>query len=56
MLMMLLVMLLSLNGSNVANAQTTDSLHIDLNSALEIALSENPTVKWLIWKLKEGVC
>lgn len=53
MLMMLLVMLLSLNGLNVANAQQTDSLHIDLNSALEIALSENPTVKVADMEIKK---
>src|SRR5690554_2595465 len=41
--LMLLGMLLL--GFTRTSAQQTDSLHIDLNSALEIALSENPTVK-----------
>ncbi|MBK5195245.1 MAG: TolC family protein, partial [Proteiniphilum sp.] len=38
-------MLLGFTGISTASAQQTDSLHLDLNSALEIALSENPTVK-----------
>lgn len=38
-------MLLSFNRLSIANVQQTDSLQIDLNSALDIALSENPTVK-----------
>ena len=41
----LFVMLLSFNRLSIANVQQTDSLQIDLNSALDIALSENPTVK-----------
>src|SRR5690554_3206004 len=41
--LMLLGMLLL--GFTRTSAQQTNSLHIDLNSALEIALSENPTVK-----------
>ena len=45
MFMMLFVMLLSLKGLAFANALQTDSLYIDLKSALDIALSENPTVK-----------
>ena len=45
MFLILLVMLCSLKGIAVANAQQTDSLQIDLNSALDIALSENPTVR-----------
>lgn len=38
-------MLSGLAGLSTATAQQTDSLRIDLNRALEIALSENPTVK-----------
>lgn len=45
MFMMLFVMLLSLKGLAFTNALQTDSLYIDLKSALDIALSENPTVK-----------
>ncbi len=45
MFMMFLVMLFSFKGLTIVNAQQTDSLQIDLNSALDIALSENPTIK-----------
>src|SRR5690554_7861713 len=45
MFTVLFVMLLSFKGLTIAKAQQTDSLYIDLNSALDIALSENPTVK-----------
>lgn len=45
MFTMLIVMLISLKGLSVTYAQQTDSLQIDLKSALDIALSENPTVK-----------
>ncbi|WP_298650503.1 TolC family protein [uncultured Proteiniphilum sp.] len=41
----LLLLLLGLTGLSTVTAQQTDSLRIDLNRALEIALSENPTVK-----------
>ena len=44
-LILLVVLLLGFAGLSPASAQQADSLHIDLNSALEIALSENPTVK-----------
>ncbi|MDR0422266.1 MAG: TolC family protein [Proteiniphilum sp.] len=39
------LLLPALSGWSTAGAQQTDSLRIDLNRALEIALSENPTVK-----------
>jgi len=42
---MLMVVLLVATGMTTATAQQADSLLIDLNTALEIALSENPTVK-----------
>lgn len=45
MFMMFLVMLFSFKCLTIVNAQQTDSLQIDLNSALDIALSENPTIK-----------
>ncbi|SFK44458.1 TolC family protein [Proteiniphilum acetatigenes] len=44
-IILLLLMLSGLAGLSTATAQQTDSLRIDLNRALEIALSENPTVK-----------
>ena len=44
-LMLLVMLLLGFTGISGLSAQQTDSLHIDLNNALEIALSENPTVK-----------
>lgn len=40
-----LIMMCAWLGLSAVNAQTADSLLIDLNTALEIALSENPTVK-----------
>ncbi len=40
-----LVLLFGLSTITTVNAQQSDSLKIDLNTALEIALSENPTVK-----------
>src|SRR5690554_1219106 len=40
-----LVLLIGLSTITTVNAQQADSLKIDLNTALEIALSENPTVK-----------
>jgi len=40
-----MVVLLVATGMTTATAQQADSLLIDLNTALEIALSENPTVK-----------
>ncbi|MEA4917565.1 TolC family protein [Proteiniphilum sp.] len=42
---LLCVLLPGLAGIPTVKAQQTDSLQIDLNRALEIALSENPTVK-----------
>src|SRR5690554_1931429 len=39
------VLLLGFSGITTAAAQQADSLRVDLNTALEIALSENPTVK-----------
>ncbi len=39
------VLIIGLTGILTASAQEPDSLLIDLNRALEIALSENPTVK-----------
>ncbi len=44
-IILLLLILPGLAGLSTATAQQTDSLRIDLNRALEIALSENPTVK-----------
>lgn len=44
-IILLCVMLSGLVGLSNVSAQQTDSLRIDLNRALEIALSENPTVK-----------
>lgn len=44
-IILLLLLLPGLTGLSTAVAQQTDSLRIDLNRALEIALSENPTVK-----------
>lgn len=44
-IILLLLLLPALTGLSTAVAQQTDSLRIDLNRALEIALSENPTVK-----------
>jgi outer membrane protein TolC len=44
-IMLLVMLLFGFTSLNRSYAQQTDSLHIDLNSALEIALSENPTVK-----------
>ncbi|MDD2512551.1 MAG: TolC family protein, partial [Proteiniphilum sp.] len=38
-------LLLGVAGISGISAQTADSLYIDLNTALEIALSENPKVK-----------
>ncbi|WP_255417281.1 TolC family protein [Proteiniphilum sp. X52] len=42
---LLLLMVPGLAGLSRATARQTDSLRIDLNRALEIALSENPTIK-----------
>ena len=39
------MLLFGLTGMSSLHAQQADSLKIDLNTALEIALSENPTVK-----------
>jgi Outer membrane protein len=39
------MLLLGFTGISTAAAQRTDSLLIDLNTALDIALNENPTVK-----------
>lgn len=44
-IILLCVLLSGLVGLSTAKAQQTDSLKIDLNRALEIALSENPTIK-----------
>ena len=42
---LLVTVVCGLFGLSTATAQQKDSLEIDLNTALEIALSENPTVK-----------
>lgn len=44
-IILLLLLLPAICGLSTAVAQQTDSLQIDLHRALEIALSENPTVK-----------
>lgn len=44
-MILLALLMLGITGMATAEAQQADSLQIDLNSALEIALSENPTVK-----------
>ena len=44
-MLLLLLLVPGLAGLSKAAAQHPDSLRIDLNRALEIALSENPTVK-----------
>ena len=45
LLSLLFTMVLSFTGLSTVEAQQTDSLEIDLTTALNIALSENPTVK-----------
>ena len=45
LLSLLLTVVLGFTGLATAEAQQTDSLEIDLTTALNIALSENPTVK-----------
>lgn len=44
-IILLCVLLPGFFGISTAMAQQTDSLRLDLNRALEIALSENPTIK-----------
>ncbi len=41
----IMMLVCGLLGLSNANAQQRDSLSIDLNTALEIALSENPNIK-----------
>ena len=45
LLSLLLTVVLGFTGLTTVEAQQTDSLEIDLTTALNIALSENPTVK-----------
>ena len=42
---LLIVLFVSLAGSVETKAQRTDTLHLDLNTALKIALSESPTIR-----------
>ncbi len=44
-IILFVMLLLGFTGISTAAAQRTDSLLIDLNTALDIALNENPTVK-----------
>src|SRR5690554_2351270 len=39
------MLMLAIAGGTTVSAQNVDSIKLDLNTALEIALSENPTVK-----------
>ena len=45
LLSLLFIVVLGFTGLTTVEAQQTDSLEIDLTTALNIALSENPTVK-----------
>ena len=44
-LILLIALSFGLAGISETNAQQTDTLYLDINTALKIALSENPTIK-----------